>query len=85
MYIVITMSKQISVSDEVYRELTEIKGEKSYSEVISGALNMRKEKKGDIETLRKFFGILKGDKKLAELDKIIAEERERNYGRKFDW
>ena len=75
------MARQISVSDEVYKKLSKIKGKRSFTEVIKDAIGM--EEKSDI---MKFFGILKSDsKKLDKLQKLINEEREKNYGRKFDW
>ncbi len=75
------MARQISVSDEVYKMLLKVKGSGSFSEAIK--LAFAKKRKND---LMKFFGILKSDsKKLDQLQKQINEEREKNYGRKFDW
>lgn len=82
MYNVIMMARQISVSDEVYKELFKLKGRKSFSEVIKEVMGIKK----DNEKFMKFAGILKKDrKKLDELQKLIVREREANYGREFNW
>lgn len=76
------MARQISVSDEVYEELSKLKGGKSFSELMKGFMEVKKSN----EKLMKFAGILKEDKKnLEQLKKTIAKEREANYGRKFNW
>jgi predicted CopG family antitoxin len=79
MYIgVFRMSRQISVSNEVYELLSKRKGKKSFSEVIKENL-CPKEKKVDIMSLA---GILREDKEeLEKLKKQIEAEREANYGR----
>ena len=72
------MSRQISVSNEVYELLSKRKGKKSFSQVIKENL-CSKETKVDIMS---FAGIMKGDKQKLELLKSkIAAEREANYGR----
>jgi predicted CopG family antitoxin len=72
------MSRQISVSNEVYELLSKRKGKKSFSQVIKENL-CSKEEKVDIMS---FAGVLKGDKQKLELLKSkIAAEREANYGR----
>lgn len=58
------MAKLINVSNDVYKALTDLKGEKSYSEVIRGFIESRSNK----EQILKFFG--KGgidEKKIKEL------------------
>lgn len=75
------MAKQIAVSDEVYEMLLKVKGTDSFSEAIKTAFE-----KKDKKDIMDFFGILKNKgKQLDELKKQISEERERNYGRTFDW
>jgi predicted CopG family antitoxin len=72
------MSRQISVSNEVYELLSKRKGKKSFSQVIKENL-CSKETKVDIMS---FAGIMKEDKQKLELLKSkIAAEREANYGR----
>jgi predicted CopG family antitoxin len=72
------MSRQISVSNEVYELLSKRKGKKSFSQVIKENL-CSKETKVDIMS---FAGIMKGEKQKLELLKSkIAAEREANYGR----
>ena len=72
------MSRQISVSNEVYDLLSKRKGKKSFSQVIKENL-CSKEEQVDIMS---FAGVMKGDKQKLELLKSkIAAEREANYGR----
>jgi predicted CopG family antitoxin len=72
------MSRQISVSNEVYELLSKRKGKKSFSQVIKENL-CSKEEQVDIMS---FAGVMKGDKQKLELLKSkIAAEREANYGR----
>jgi predicted CopG family antitoxin len=72
------MSRQISVSNEVYELLSKRKGKKSFSQVIKENL-CSKEEQVDIMS---FAGVLKGDKQKLELLKSkIAAEREANNGR----
>lgn len=76
------MARQISVSDDIYEELSKRKGNKSFSEYIREKIGVDRDNK----KLLKFAGILKKDaKKLNELKKIIAKERTANTGRKFSW
>ena len=76
------MARQISVSDEIYKELSKFKGNKSFSEFIKERIGVNKDNK----KILKFAGILKKDgKNLKELKKIIAKERELNYGRDISW
>ena len=72
------MSRQISVSNEVYELLSKRKGKKSFSQVIKENL-CSKEVQVDIMS---FAGVMKGDKQKLELLKSkIAAEREANNGR----
>ena len=66
------MVKVISISDDVYTRLKNIKGEKSFSEVLTDLLNSEK---GNPKLLEKYFRILSHD----EADKL---EDETNEGRK---
>jgi predicted CopG family antitoxin len=72
------MSRQISVSNEVYELLSKRKGKKSFSQVIKEGL-CSEQTKVDIMS---FAGVMKDDKQKLELLKSkIAAEREANYGR----
>lgn len=74
----LSMSRQISVSNEVYELLSKRKGKKSFSQIIKENL-CSEETKVDIMS---FAGVMKGDKQKLELLKSkIAAEREANYGR----
>jgi len=63
------------IRDDVYRKLNEIKGNKSFSdiieELIEESLSLRKKK------LEKYFGIL-SEEKAKELEKEIKEMRKRS-------
>jgi predicted CopG family antitoxin len=75
------VTRQISVSNEVYELLLKRKGDKSFSQVIKENL-CPKENKVDIMSLA---GILKDDAQALErLKQQIAAEREANYVRKFE-
>jgi predicted CopG family antitoxin len=67
--------KTIMIRDDVYKKLNEIKGNKSYSdiikELIEESLNLRKKK------LEKYFGIL-SEEEAKELEREIKEMRKRN-------
>lgn len=66
--------KTIIVKDDVYRKLNEIKGNKSFSdiieELIEESLSLRKKK------LKKYFGIL-SEEEAEELEKEIKEMRKK--------
>jgi predicted CopG family antitoxin len=49
------MAKVISIDDDVYAKLKELKGTKSFSEIIMEMLN---NKKGNPGILKKYLGIL---------------------------
>ncbi|BFI74565.1 antitoxin VapB family protein [Sulfurisphaera ohwakuensis] len=72
MYIV--YMKTIMIRDDVYKKLLEIKGDKSFSEVIEElieeSLNVRRKK------IEKYFGILK-EEEAKELTKEIEKMRKR--------
>ena len=71
------MSRQISVSNEVYELLSKRKGKKSFSQVIKENL-CSEQTKVDIMS---FAGAMKDDKQKLELLKArITAEREANYG-----
>lgn len=77
----IWVARQISVSNEVYQLLVELKGDKSFSEVIKENIVAKREK----SDIMAFAGILKDEKKtLEQLSAKIAEERESNYGRPIE-
>jgi predicted CopG family antitoxin len=67
--------RTIMIRDDVYRKLNEIKGNKSFSdiieELIEESLSLRKKK------LEKYFGIL-SEEKAKELEKEIKEMRKRS-------
>jgi predicted CopG family antitoxin len=67
--------KTIMIRDEVYKKLVEIKGDKSFSDVIEElieeSLSLRKKR------LERYFGILRGED-AEELMKKIKEMREKN-------
>jgi predicted CopG family antitoxin len=66
--------KTIIVKDDVYRKLNEIKGNKSFSdiieELIEESLSLRKKK------LKKYFGILSKEE-AEELEREIKEMRKK--------
>jgi len=67
--------KTIMIRDDVYRKLNEIKGNKSFSdiieELIEESLSLRRKKLG------KYFGIL-SEEEAEELERKIKEMRKRN-------
>ncbi|MEJ2778403.1 antitoxin VapB family protein [Stygiolobus sp. RP850M] len=67
--------KTIMIRDEVYKKLVEIKGDKSFSDVIEElieeSLSLRKKR------LERYFGILSKED-AEELMKKIKEMREKN-------
>ena len=63
------MVKVISISDDVYARLKNIKGEKSFSEVLIDLLNSEK---GNPKLLEKYFGILSHE----EADKLEDQTNE---------
>lgn len=73
------MAKQIMVSDEVYKKLKKIKGDKSFSEVIDEMIE--RVYGNNIKALSKYFGIL--NEESEEIEKEIEENRKR-YGRQRD-
>ena len=78
----IVMARQISVSDEVYEELSKRKGGKSFSEYIRESIGITRNNREFL----KFAGIWKKDaKKVNEFKKMIAKERKQNLGREFNW
>ncbi|AEH25538.1 antitoxin VapB family protein [Pyrococcus yayanosii] len=66
------MAKTITISDDVYRELVRIKGDKSFSEILRELL---KERKGNSHVLLRIFGIL-NEKEYKEVKKKLKELEE---------
>ena len=66
------MAKTLMVSNSVYDELKKIKTkeDKSFSEVIVGLLNY---KRNTIDHVWKHFGVLKGDTEYKEVQKVLRE------------
>jgi len=66
--------KTIMIREDVYRKLNEIKGDKSYSDIIEDlieeSLSLRKKK------LEKYFGIL-SEEEAEELEREIREMRKK--------
>ncbi len=78
---VLDVARQISVSNEVYELLLKRKGKKSFSQVIKENLCPKKERVG----IMSLAGILSDDREnLERLQKKIAADREKNYGRTFE-
>jgi predicted CopG family antitoxin len=75
--------KTIIVKDDVYKKLNEIKGNKSFSdiieELIEESLSLRKKK------LKKYFGILskEEDKKLEREIKEMRKKNDESINRKL--
>lgn len=64
------MAKTIMIADRVYEELKKVKGtDKSFSEVITEALEKAKPKEKTIGGLLKFAGIFEGDTEYDEIRK----------------
>ncbi len=73
------MVRVISISDEVYMQLYNIKEGRSFTQVIRSLLAERTDKKGSAKELERFFGIItKGE---ADKWKKEIEEGRKNFGR----
>lgn len=70
------MARLITVSDEIYDNLSRIKGKRSFSEVIRLLLT---KKSGDV---MKFAGTLKS-MDVSGWKKSVTEDRKNNTGRKI--
>lgn len=71
------MVKIISISDEVYMQLSGIKNGRSFTKVIAALLEENKKgKKADLGGMEKFFGVIDG-KTAAAWQKEIDLERKR--------
>ncbi|WP_297494968.1 antitoxin VapB family protein [Thermococcus sp.] len=70
------MVKTITISDDVYNELVRIKGKKSFSELFRELL---RERKGNVDALRRLYGILSEEEYLEAKRKLkdIEEEFEK--------
>lgn len=64
------MVRIISISDEVYDELSMIKGERSFTKVIKALLETRAKKGGNQKGLEKFFGIIDEKTGKAWMDQV---------------
>ncbi len=64
------MVKTISIKESVYKKLVELKGNKSFSEIIEELIRRN-------VNIKKFKGILKDSKVLDEISKEIEKERKR--------
>jgi len=62
-----TMAKTIMVSNDVYKELSMVKNNRSFSELFHDLLHASKLKKGS--GLRECLGLLKEDKEWKEIKK----------------
>lgn len=58
------------ISNDVYNELKRIKGEESFSKVISNLLN----KKNNGKDIAKYYGVLKGDKEYSKIMKDLRKK-----------
>ena len=67
--------KTLMITDEVYRKLAAVKGERSFSELLDEILAAVKKERN--ARLTKFFGIL-SNKEADEMRKNVAEFR-RNF------
>jgi predicted CopG family antitoxin len=63
------MAKTIMIGNDVYKELKERKGEKSFTDVIRSMLEKEKPKTG--KGLRQAFGILKEDDEWKDIKKKL--------------
>ncbi|MCW6160363.1 MAG: hypothetical protein LVQ95_04740 [Candidatus Micrarchaeales archaeon] len=70
------MSRLIAVSDELYNELTKIKGKRSYTETIKSLMEKRH------PDIMKLAGLLTREEGEA-MERNVLEGRRRNFGRKF--
>lgn len=60
------MAKTLMISNEVYDSLKEVKGSRSFSEVI---MDLMLNKKNNAETLAKYYGAIKGDIEYTKIKK----------------
>ncbi len=71
-----SMSKLIAVSDELYNELTKMKGKMSYTETIKSLMEKRH------PDIMKLAGLLTKEEGEA-MERKVFKDRRRNFGRKF--
>ncbi len=74
-----TMAKTIMISNEIYKELKEIKGKNSFSEVLKSLIK-KDNKKG--ENLRDCLGLIKRDDEWEKIEKDLKKGW-RNWGKKY--
>ncbi|QPG51189.1 antitoxin [Saccharolobus solfataricus] len=67
--------KTIMVRDDVYKKLVEIKGDRSFSEVIDELIKDSKEVRN--RRLMRFFGILSEDVEIKRIREMLNEDLSR--------
>ena len=78
--IYVSMAKAIMISNDVYKDLSDLKGERSFSEVLREVLQDNKIKKGF--NLKKCFGLIKNDKEGSEVSQDL-ERGWKNWSKKY--
>lgn len=68
--------KTIMVRDDVYKKLVEIKGDRSFSEVIDELIKDSKEVRN--RRLMRFFGILSEDVEIKRIREMLNEDLSRH-------
>ena len=77
------MVKVVSLSNEAYRKLKAIKGDRSFSEIVVEIVDNRKEKK---KSIMDFVGIWKEDSDYWEnFKKEIRKSRDKAKLRDYKW
>lgn len=74
------MAKAIMISNDVYKDLSDLKGDKSFSEVLREVLHENKIKKGS--NLKICFGLIKNDKEWSGVSKDI-ERGWKSWNKKY--
>ncbi len=78
------MAKTLMISNELYEELSKIKGEKSFTEVIKNLMDSKRAKNKGI--LEDCFGIIKDTKSFDKETKEIEKDLKRgwkNWSKKY--
>ncbi|QGA54309.1 antitoxin [Sulfolobus sp. E5-1-F] len=68
--------KTIMIRDDVYKKLVEIKGDRSFSEVIDELIEDSKEVRN--RRLMRFFGILSEDVEIKRIREMLNEDLSRH-------
>ena len=76
-----TMAKTIMISNALYKELKYMKGDNSFTEIIEGLVNEKKEEKLG-KNLFSFFGIFNNDKEYDKIKKDL-EKGWSNWSKKY--